>query len=358
MIVRIKKKLILVVVLTMIMILFACFSYGMVDYSQYQISYERIQNNDMSGYQMEIGYIIAEKIGVLFGLNFEFFRGIYLFIAILLLVNSIWEYSANKSANVLMVYMLYPFLLDIVQIRHFMASAIVIFSLRFLKEKNKRNIFLFFVLLGLAASQHLMVVIYASLLIIVFDISLKKYYKMLTIVAVVEVFILLFLSNGVGIKMYNAIIAVVIRIRGEGSYALNFSESIYKHLAMMLITWALLTFILYSKSSVLLISEEQKDFIWLYKISLMSLLYIPFVYINSNFARVFRGMMPILYIMLFIYASNYKKTTIRNIIYKLVPFSLAGLNFYMFLSKRSQNHWENVTVPILQNNYFIELLFK
>ena len=101
----VKERLYLLV-LFILMLYFACFSYGMADYAAYVLGYERIGIGFTGGYQMEKGYILCEEIGNGLGWSFIEFRAVYLGIAIMLVTVSVYQYSKSKSFRILVIKVL------------------------------------------------------------------------------------------------------------------------------------------------------------------------------------------------------------------------------------------------------------
>ena len=92
--------------------------------------------NDSSLFQsLEIGFQTLIKIGNFFKLNYQQFLAIYAFIGLYFIKKAICRLTTNRSFALAM-YFLFPFFLDVVQIRHFMAFAIGTFALTYLMKNN------------------------------------------------------------------------------------------------------------------------------------------------------------------------------------------------------------------------------
>lgn len=135
------------------------------DYVQYQYFYD-IQSLDASG--ITIGYLALEQVCWYFSLTFLQFRMLFAAIALVLLTLFVRRYSTRPNV-VLVLYMLLPFLYDIVQFKFFLASAVAIYFLRFLIDQNRFYGFWFVAGLFLSACIHP-----AALLYVVFALGLLR----------------------------------------------------------------------------------------------------------------------------------------------------------------------------------------
>ncbi len=362
MIIKIKKGTILTVLLCVPLFIIACFSYDMSDYSQYTVSYNRIANGITTGYQMETGYIFAEKLASLLRMDFRVFRGIYIALALALLIISVWEYAKETTLFALLLYAIYPFLLDVVQMRHLMAVAITIYCIRFLKERSRGNILRYCIGMLLAVSQHTIAFFYFFFLLAYIKNDIRKFYRAILVVIAIEIVAMLGLnSGGVITRFYEFLFSGLLTIRGAGAFSLAKTVAVTKYYILMFGILFFLFLILQDKSNtsfekINLSTEGMYDL--LFRISLISLTFIPFTNINDHLARANRGLFVIIYIVFIEYAKRKRATSFKRMLYRLFPLGLTTLCFFMFLSPRSEAHWETVTMPTLTNNYFIESLFE
>lgn len=360
--IRIKKGTCSCVLLCMLLYILACFSYGMSDYSQYITSYNRILNGITTGYQMEFGYILAEQIGKVLHLSFPVFRGIYIALALTLLLTSIREYAKESRTIVIILYAIYPFLLDVVQMRHLMAVAITIYCIRYLKIFNKGNVIHYCIGMLLAVSQHTIAVFYFAFIIIYKKIDIKKFYKSILLILSIEIIAMFSLTaGGVITRIYDFLFSRLLAIRGAGAFSLVRTDAPLKYYVMMAGILLFLSLIIFDHSNTNIDNinkETDRLYDVLLKVSLISLTFIPFVNINDHLARANRGLFVIIYIVFVKYAERKLSVSLRRFLYKLLPLGLAVLCFFMFLSPRSASHWETVTIPILSNNYFIEAIME
>ena len=110
------------------------------DYEYYENLFSRATQG-VSFHAVETGFWYIVKFAAKIGVSYSLFLKIYTLIALLLISSSIIKYT-EKPSLVLVLYMCYPFLLDVAQIRHFMAISIFTFSsFVFLIFKSKKSIY-------------------------------------------------------------------------------------------------------------------------------------------------------------------------------------------------------------------------
>ena len=83
--------------------------------------------------------------------------------------------------------MCYPFLLDVAQIRHFMAISIFTFSVRYLESYSKKNLIKYIFLIVIAASQQIMAIAFLAYLL-VYLIDQKKAAKIAIMLTIINMF--------------------------------------------------------------------------------------------------------------------------------------------------------------------------
>ena len=118
---------------------------------------------DLSQNYFEIGYRYLNILGRACGLTFFQFRLILMTVMLFLLCDSIKKY-AHFPVFITILYMVYPFLLQSVQIRNALSASIVIYALRYLDEGKPS--YKYVILVFLAASIHKISLIYLFLVLV------------------------------------------------------------------------------------------------------------------------------------------------------------------------------------------------
>lgn len=103
------------------------------DFMQYKYLYD-YKLLDASG--VNSGYLAAEHLSWALGLDFLQFRMLFAAIGLILIASFVRRYSSCPNV-VLALYLLLPFLYDVVQFKFFMAASVAIFSMRFLIDRTK-----------------------------------------------------------------------------------------------------------------------------------------------------------------------------------------------------------------------------
>lgn len=173
-----KSKLVLILQCLVCMVVFS-FGTKSPDYNGYYYSFYSISENN--GFyiflkEFEIGYKVINFLFRNIGFDFNQFRLIIFFVSYVLIVSTIVLYTKKINA-VFSLYMIFPFCMDCVQIRNFIGSAIIIFSLRYLFA-NKKNISKYTIGCLVAFCFHNTAFLYMLFLLMVFDLRrFNKYFR-------------------------------------------------------------------------------------------------------------------------------------------------------------------------------------
>lgn len=125
----------------------------MADYEGYSQMYDAPNGNLSGEYfleQTDIGFRIFVYLGNYLNLEYNLFKSIVYFIFSIFLIKGLVKIS-DKSANlVLSLYIFYPLILDLVQVRHFMAMATFIYAISYFlvlieKQKIKTKNYILFI---------------------------------------------------------------------------------------------------------------------------------------------------------------------------------------------------------------------
>lgn len=319
-------------IIILILVFFGVFSYGVADYSNYELIYDYYTLNANANGVVDAGFFVLCKLCKSIGISFPVFRGLYILVTIVILVKGVARYDKNSNAP-LLLYIIFPFALDIAQFRFFMASAIIIFSIRFLEEKKLGK---YIIAVLIAMTQQVSAIIYLVLLLIA--VEKKKMYWIVFSASIVEMVVLL---------AFNEIIFG--RITQNLTHYLNYTSSSYSiklcfmYLAMNGVI--VLYDFFFTKNK-----DKTDDMMMNILCSLFVL--IPFIIMNENFTRLYRGLIVLVYCRLFRRTNREWTFDLRGI----VAFVFCGIMFYIHLSPRNLPHWERIVVPLFENNYILDWL--
>lgn len=149
-----NSKLILIFSLTWLWYLMV-FSTGLADEAS---NISRFYNYDRLVGQTEIGYYYLMMFANKLGLSFDIYKGIIAAIELLLIGSTINKFSNNNA--VIAAYLVYPFCMDIVQMRNTLSLAIIIFGLRYImpdyenSDNERKNIIKYIVCVCIAGLFH------------------------------------------------------------------------------------------------------------------------------------------------------------------------------------------------------------
>lgn len=150
------------IIFFLVMWVVAVFNYSNADYESYRLIYDfYIPSGAGLSVISDIGYYVLCVIGKHIGLTFQTFRAIFITVALFFFVKG-FSYFAKNKKNIYILYLFFPFLMEVVQYRFFMAVAIMLYALRYLKEGHYKK---FIILVILAASSHLLALIYLLFLL-------------------------------------------------------------------------------------------------------------------------------------------------------------------------------------------------
>lgn len=115
------------------------------DYGAYEAEYF------IKGSHFEWGYTLLQNLFSSMGVRYSTFRFILIIVGIVILSLAVKKYTANMSAFYL-VYFIYPFFMDIVQVRNFLMMAIIFYASYYLESITIKNTIKYFILVFIAAS--------------------------------------------------------------------------------------------------------------------------------------------------------------------------------------------------------------
>lgn len=108
----------------------------------------------------DIGFGVLFAIAHFFGLSYEVFRFFVYLLGFTLLHLSIRNLSKKNEIYVLLIYFIYPFFLDNIEMRNFLAYMFLIYAITFLVRNNVKDTLIAFFLLALGSLFHKIAFIY------------------------------------------------------------------------------------------------------------------------------------------------------------------------------------------------------
>lgn len=322
------------------------------DYDNYQRIYDSI--SQYGGYSgVEIGFEFVCRMGATLGLSYNGFLMIYSFIGLSLIASTARKYSTNH-AIMFILYFIYPFLVDIVQIRNFMAMALVIFATRYLVTNENKDYLKYIIFVLLASTFH-----YSALFYMLFLLVKIKSYKKLIYVTLAMVIIGLFARS-----LFPSIVGRFLSMERYGSY---FSDgtSFYRIILFFIYfcVSATLTYYVYkrikSDNSVGPLHEadkkkrEQHAFAEVVmKINILIFVAYVLVLVDVNFIRLIRNILPLNYIVFSMIKPKYRITKNVNVlVHSWIFWTFVALSSGIFLFVIS---YQGVVYPVFNNNLVLD----
>lgn len=151
-------------------IMFA-WSFGNADYFAYLSSYNNLSffNNLAEATKgLEILFTFFNSLG----LTYQGFLVIISLICLTIISSSVCKYS-SYGGFIFLLYFIYPYLLDIVQIKNFIVTALIVFGVRYLISEKRGSSIRFILIICLATLIHYMAIIFLLLLLVKYFSSKK-----------------------------------------------------------------------------------------------------------------------------------------------------------------------------------------
>lgn len=337
------SKILFVLMLSWMWLLFT-FNYDNADYEMYRNIYEGHYGSS------EILFSYLCRFFYNIGFSFEVFRGIYCFVCLILIGTTINKYSNSKNIS-LVLYFLFPFILDAVQIRHFMAISIITYALPLLNENSKKNYIKYIILNLIAVGFH-----YATLFYFIFIFIKKLSLKKVAVISIVlNILMIIFIKN-------DLIVKILLNILPENKVNIYFISDKLKSSNLLLAQCFLIQififvviyicYYIYIKNNNQNIENNNiKNQINFFKntlkINMIISILNPAYYYNLDLIRIFRGISVPNYIVIGNTIDN--KNSRGNLIPVLMGLFISMLMFWFLIIK--MNIYSKTGYMIFNYNY-------
>jgi len=330
------------------------------DYGAYSYIYSKIQNGvPMLGKtSMESGFILMMKLSSLLGLNYRGFL-ILTTLCCYLLINSTIKLYCNSSSYVYLLYFIYPYLIDVIQIRNFIAMSILIYSVRYLVNDGFGGKIKYIVLLLIAATIQRMFIIYLPMMLI----RSEKQNTFIYYLAMCSIlFCIIFLLNDKNIPIIGPCIEEFIGRIANGRYIVylenktNLGWILFCYLQISSFIMIIFSKMLYQRYSITLFDPKYNDitnkFInVMYYVNLLLFIYMPLLIINVNCTRIIRNILILNYIVFSIISSIIRDRNIKLLYY--ISTIIYALSFFVILVIPQT---EDIIFSVICNNIIYTIL--
>ncbi|MGD9994150.1 MAG: EpsG family protein [Salinivirgaceae bacterium] len=337
--------------ISLIILMFLWFIFGWnsgnIDYDKYERGY--LWAEGALRFNSEVGYQILYKLFIALGFEYRHFLIFISFIGIFLISRIVKKFSLNTNL-VYVLYFIFPFVIDVVQVRNFLSMALFLYSINYLVDNSKYSSLKYIIIVLFISSLHYSAIFYLSLLLVKY-----KDVKFLIIFAFLVLILGLFLVYTD--FLYYTVLKFVPQYKVDHWFANKLNWGILVAAIIYLINLFIVYYSYYKirysindedsffNSKILRFSEIA------YKINILMLILFPLYIFNMIFFRLNRNIYIINYI-LFInnFALMQSKRNERLLFVFLVFLYVIILFFYfIFFPYR-----DSVFYPVFENNFLIE----
>lgn len=335
-------------------ILFA-FNNMNADYEMYKMLYDNGENYS-AFHNFEPIFKQLYIIGNNLNIPYETFIAIYSLIGLLILSIAIRKSTKNFSFA-LACYFLFPFFIDIVQIRHFMAFVILTYAFQYLGKTTKKDIIKYYILNIIAIGFHSASLVFLILPII----QLIPMKKLIIGITAIDIILIVF-------ARLNILPALIAKIVTGEKYVLYFSGTQWQNglngifvfgtvqIGVLVILYLVRKLWNMQKiKNIDNINQEEmnireRKFEAVFKSNIFLLIIIPFYYYLVELARIFRIILLTDYIV--IGNSITKKSIYNNMYIKIITIIIIIILFIFLILY--VGILDKTVISILSNNYILE----
>jgi hypothetical protein len=342
-----NSKIVAIILFCFLWILFG-WNRGNVDYDNYVRGFSWAHG--ALRFNSEIGTQLLYKLFILIGLEYKHFLIITSLIGLLLINNTIKTYTKNV-ALVFSLYLIFPFVIDVVQSRGFLSMSIILYASQFIIEERKGGTLKYIILILLASSIH-----YSAIFYITFILIKHKDISYLTVLSLVLTI------TGLAIAFTNLIPKLLLVFVPLEKVAHYLENRLNWGILVALVVYASNFFLVYYSYHKIKSIQEQKNngditqktgfqFVeGVYKINILLLLLFILYVFNMIFFRLYRNILILNYIAYAICLTHMKPKSNEKFLFALVIFAFTlGLFVYYIIIP----YYDSVFLPVFQENALI-----
>ena len=322
----IKTRKTVIITLFLIGIAFIIMSFvpsSIPDYAQYYSMYY------FDYTQVEKGYEILSEFFLKRGVDYSSFRIVTTLIGITTLSIAIYRFT-NDLSKFWMLYFLFPFFIDVIQVRNFLMMSFATLAASFLIKINFKNVLIYICLIIIGSSfQNAGLFFFIPLLFMLF--RKKKIIKQLFVTFITLLSILSILSRSLVYSIIYKIMSIVgaeSMISSKLTYYMNGSVN-YGFLLYWLAILFSYAIVNYSLRAVLEHNNSQliaSKMAVIESFSLTSLLSLPLIIVSLDFFRIARDIFPLVIVAYVLMVQTMKQKRIPSLTYRCVFYANLILN--------------------------------
>ena len=331
-IVPIRSKSVKALVTSIILGVMICIFAGnnsSVDQYAYSILYY-----DHTYFSVESGYLALTTLAFKIGLSYVQFKALIMFIAFCMLYTRIKEFKSISIRKVLLLWGFTSFWFDIEQSRYMIAACIIIFATKYLETWKFSNLVKYVLLVFLAFTIHTTMIVFLALILVYCKIGFLNILALISCVATA----ILVLMGGQIILLGQLIYTVIPNERILMWFSFHTRFGWLGPVAVQFFIFGTLWYwkrTLWRSNMFSNLSVNETSFlVTVYKIFLVSFLFMPMYILSTEFLRLIRGFFLLYFASVSIYytfskARNKLYIIFENVLF-IVLFNLQGLRGILF----------------------------
>ncbi|MEZ8967579.1 EpsG family protein [Vibrio breoganii] len=325
------------VIILLLMFVLSAFNYSNPDYENYNLLFESVQNKGVGFITSQIGLVWLMKFASFGGSGYHFVLSIIFFIGLLILVST-FELSNYQRLLFLSLYIIYPFFLDLIQIKHFMSMCLFVLAIHWLYYGNTKLSLLALI----AGSFFHYVALYFVPFVIVYKMNIK-WTKFLFLSLLVLLVNILFVQTGMVQKILTIIFGLRIQAYLDGQVRGVF----FVYLIYFMSVFSLVLFVSIGKMRNL---KLKRLFDLVFYLNVFAVQTIPFCMMNISFFRIYRFVLVVN--VFYILSALVSHSLSNRIIVFLAMFSLNLVMFYFTFGAS----FDTTVYSIFKNNLLWDVL--
>lgn len=327
--------------------------------------YSNIYGRDFFNKDIGFGILIYALKSI--GCTLNLFRLIVSILGIVLIHSTVKKFVKN-TGYFFILYALYPFMFDIVQVRNFLAMSLFIYAVPSLLEQEKRYLLKYIIIVCIAATMQKTAIVYLPL-IFVRNLNKKKFTKyIISFVIICSIFTGLFRNFLVTFStdFLSSIsddltgLSNYLNVNTNWGWIVFWGEQVGN---FVLVLWAgkIINNALKKREANKFYSRKTISFSKLmYDINLYMFVFLPLFVLDENYTRIIRNVMP-LNLMVYCIATNMiihnnridlKKDNGRDI-NGILFITLTLLYQLLLLYMLCKTYWYNIVVAVFSHNWIL-----
>ena len=329
------------------------------DYDNYYRGYQYLDTIKGS----EWGYYMLAKICSNFGMGYNQFKFVLSALGLMLMHRTVIKYLKNHTLFYI-VYFFCPFMIDVTQLRNFIAMSFFIYAIPFLNDETIKGKLKYTIFIVLGASFQVTAFIYLPI-VFLGKMDKNKMTKIILLIAVI-VSVIVGLNRGLVVNlitiMNNLLGSYDERISIFSNVGTRYGFLIYwgiQIISILLIKWAKHVYAMRNVTDPNIDSSEYEEYKLIQlseTINTYAFIFLPFYVVQLTYGRFMRNLLPLNFIVL-ILAYRKKllgngKITLQGLLILMAFILYVFVNFYFMIY---MEYSETIVGPLFKGNWFFNM---